>query len=181
MRATAGLLGIVLLLTAVGSPRAEQAAGPALVVLVRHADPGATPRNDPSLNEAGKARAQVLAMALRDAGITAIFTSTYRRTRETAAPLAAALGIEAVPIAGADPDAHVRALLAAVRAQRGAVLVVGHSDTVPLLIEKLDGPHLDTLCDVHDRLLMLVPAAGKAHLVRSHYGAAEPDPGPNCP
>jgi broad specificity phosphatase PhoE len=169
-------------LLAVSSPlTAEESAGPPLVVLVRHAEPAADPGDDPGLSPAGRQRAQVLAAALRDVGATAILTSTFRRTRETAQPLAQALGIAATAVNGGGMEAHIAALAAAVRSQRGAVVVVGHSNTVPQLIAALGGPQLPDLCDVHDRMFVLTTIGGGRHFVRSRYGAAEPDPGPNCP
>ena len=40
---------------------------------------------DPDLSDAGKARANALAAMLKDARITAIFTTEYKRTRQTGA------------------------------------------------------------------------------------------------
>jgi len=159
---------------------AEPSAGPALVVLVRHAEPTGT-SGDPGLSEAGRKRAEALASALRFSNISAIFTSTLRRTRDTAQPVAGALAVAAVAVDGGGPDQHIAALAAAVRNARRAVLVVGHRDTVPKLIGALDGPQLDALCDVHGRMYLLSAAGGKVHLVRAQFGAAESDPGPNCP
>src|ERR1700716_2419012 len=61
------------------------------LVLVRHADTAALP--DRPLSAAGLKRAQDLAATLRNAGVTAILTTQLRRTRETAQPLATALGL----------------------------------------------------------------------------------------
>jgi len=169
------------LLAMPGPATAETGAGPPLIVLVRHAEPAAGPGDDPGLSPAGRQRAQALAAALRDIGATAILTSTFRRTRETAQPLADALGIAATAIDNGAPEAHVAALAAAVGRQRGAVVVVGHSNTVPQLIAALGGPQLPDLCDVHDRMFVLTMVGGSRHFVRSRYGAAEADPGPNCP
>ena len=70
-----------------------------IVVLVRHAEPAAG-GTDPGLSTAGRRRAATLAKMLAGAGITAIFTSELRRTKETAAPLAHLLSIVPVEIAG---------------------------------------------------------------------------------
>ncbi|HEY2055498.1 MAG TPA: histidine phosphatase family protein [Solirubrobacterales bacterium] len=56
--------------------------------------------SDPALAEPGRAQAELVAAELRHEPISAIFVSTLRRTAETAAPLAAATGLE--PIALAD-------------------------------------------------------------------------------
>ncbi len=55
--------------------------------------------SNPALAEAGKAQAEVVAEGLKDEPISAIFVSTLRRTAETAAPLAAATGLEPTEIA----------------------------------------------------------------------------------
>ena len=59
-----------------------------MVILVRHAERQQS-GSDPGLNAAGKRRAVLLSTMLAGAGVTAIFTSSAKRTKETAAPLAA--------------------------------------------------------------------------------------------
>src|ERR1044071_2972996 len=65
------------------------------VVLVRHAEKAADPREDPPLLESGNTRAQELARILEPVGIKAIYTSQFLRTKQTAEPLAKQLGITA--------------------------------------------------------------------------------------
>ena len=79
---------------------ATPAAAQQTVFLVRHAEradtsPGVSPTMaaDPDLSEAGRARAESLASALKDARITAIYTTEFKRTQQTAAPLAKVLGL----------------------------------------------------------------------------------------
>ncbi len=148
---------------------------PAMIVLVRHADRASNPSNDPPLTTAGAKRSQDLAAVLGDAKLTAIITTQLRRTRETAQPIAAMLGLAADPIY-LDPqqqDAHIKAVLAALRNRAGgSVLVVGHSTTVPALIEALGGPHLAVICEtVYDNLFVLIPTSATPFLVKSRYGA----------
>ena len=57
---------------------------------------------DPELSDAGKARAAALAVLLKDAKITAIFTTEYKRTRDTAQPLAAATRVATAAIDSKD-------------------------------------------------------------------------------
>ena len=155
-----------------------------LVLLVRHAEKASEEGDDPNLTADGAQRAKDLAAALRDAGVTAIITTQLRRTTETAQPLAAALGIkpEIVPLDWQKLPANIKAVAAAVRRHPGgAVLVVGHQNTVPEIIEALGGPHLANICDpVYDNLFVLVPGPSGPRLIRSRYGAASPDPGPGC-
>ena len=79
---------------------AAPAAAQHTVFLIRHAEradtsPGTSPTMaaDPDLSEAGRARAESLAKALKDAHITAIYATEFKRTQQTAAPLAKALGL----------------------------------------------------------------------------------------
>src|SRR3954467_1650135 len=69
---------------------------PPVIFLVRHAERAAISGHVPSdtgLSPEGKVRAAHLAGELKDAHITAIYTSEYKRTRETAEPLAQSSGI----------------------------------------------------------------------------------------
>ena len=174
-------------------PGSSQAQAPerqtpaSLVLLVRHAEKAAEPAGDPALTPAGVTRSQALAAALQDAGVTSIITTQLRRTGETAQPLAKALGLtpEVVQTSAGGPgglEAHVQAVAAAVRRHAGGVvLVVGHSNTIPPIIAALGGPRLPDICDpIHANLFVLQLGAGEAHLVRSRYGAAEPELGPDC-
>src|SRR5687768_13117446 len=69
------------------------------VILVRHAEKiDDKALTDPELTEAGRTRAHELARMLAPAGIKAIYATPFHRTRQTAAPLAKALGLEAVEV-----------------------------------------------------------------------------------
>jgi phosphohistidine phosphatase SixA len=108
---------------------------PVDVFVLRHAEKGGGDAQDPELSEAGAARADQLARLLGAAGVTHLFASEYRRTRYTLAPLAAALGLEVV----AAPARDVGALAARITdLPAGSVVVVcGHSNTVPKLVDAL--------------------------------------------
>ena len=155
-----------------------------LVLLVRHAEKAAEPASDPPLTAAGVARAQALAAALRDAGVTAVITTQLRRTRETAQPLAIARGLtpEVVSISRATVPAHVDAAVAAVRRHPGGVvLVVGHNNSVPAIIAALGGPRLPEICEsTYGDLFILQLSGREARLVRGHYGLPDPGAGPDC-
>ena len=167
-----------------GSAPASAQSGADKVVLVRHAEYGDGPNDEfgPSLSEPGRRRAQALAAMMQGAGVTAILTSRYRRTRETAQPLATAIGVAPLVIPDDDVGRHVEAHVQAVRRGSGSVLIVGHSDTIPIIIRALGGPRLGTLCaDVFDRMFTLVSDRGAMTLTRSHYGEPSQRDGPNCP
>jgi broad specificity phosphatase PhoE len=131
-------------------------------ILIRHAD--VTGTGDPPLNAAGLARAQELRHVLADSDLAAIFVTSFQRSQMTAAPIAADLGITPTVIDGA-------ALIAdAIRAQPGTatVLVVGHTDTLPVIVSALGGPSLTAIGSTQfDRLFVL----HRGRLVRLRYGA----------
>ncbi|MDN3918976.1 SixA phosphatase family protein [Roseateles violae] len=175
MKRRAALLAACLLL---GAPAAR--AEPELVLLVRHAERAAEPKQDPALSPAGQARARELAEALADAGVTAILTTQYQRTRQTAAPLAERRGIVPRTIEARRGSDHVGEVVAAVRAQSGVVLVVGHANTVPQIAAALAGSAgpLRDFCESSYAQLLAVQGG---HLLRLRYG--EPDsaaPQDNC-
>src|ERR1041384_7974780 len=70
---------------------------PITVFLIRHAEREDEPRQDPPLTKDGVARSQALARLLGSAGIKAIFTSQFTRTKQTAEPLATKLGLTVTP------------------------------------------------------------------------------------
>jgi len=163
---------------------AAQLAGPSLVVLVRHAEKASATDPDPSLSDAGTARAEALVLAMSHAPPTAIMVSARKRTAETAAPLATKLGLTPqVMSLGGPPATHVAAVVTAVRRARGVVLVVGHSNTVPAIIKALGGPTLPDICDAsYATLYVLQPArrGQPARLVVGQYGASDPAGATTC-
>lgn len=128
----------------VSAARAQDGGGPAPlmqivepidVFVLRHAEKGGGDPQDPELSEAGTARAGALARLLGAAGVTHLFASEYRRTQHTLAPLAAALGLEVVVAAARDVDALAERIAGL---PSGSVVVVcGHSNTTPQLVDRL--------------------------------------------
>jgi broad specificity phosphatase PhoE len=148
------------------------AAAQQAVFVVRHAEradtvSGAAPMmaTDPDLSEPGKARAESLAVTLKDAKITAIYTTEFKRTRQTAAPLAKALGIEVTVVSARD----LPGLLEKVKAASGNILVVGHSNTVGEVIAGLGAAEPVKLGDNEYDNLFVVVKGEKPALVRLHF------------
>lgn len=146
---------------------------PTTVVIVRHAEKANTPKANPPLTDAGRARAELLAKMLRTAGVSAVYTSGFARTDQTAKPIADAVGVALTRY-----DArHSRALAELLkRASAGSVgLVVGHSNTIPDLLAALgvDRRRLPTIADdEYDNLFVVTLFQGKASLVCLRYGAS---------
>jgi broad specificity phosphatase PhoE len=160
---------------------AASAAAQTTVYVVRHAEKADAPAADPPLTSVGETRAHVLADSLKAHHVSAIITTQFLRTKETAAPTAAEFAVTPEVIAATSP-AHIQAIAAEVRKHAGqTMLVVGHSNTVPGIVAALGAPTPAPICDAeYDNLYVVTIAAdGKATVVREHYGAQTPV-GPNC-
>jgi broad specificity phosphatase PhoE len=157
------LLTAMLLVAGQGLALAQKA-----VFVVRHAE-RADQSRDSALSAAGEARAAALARHLKDAGITAAFVTDLQRTRLTAAPLTDALGLKPIVLsAAATKDAVDR--ITREHAQ-DIVLVVGHSNTVPEVLNLFGHPEPVTIRDdEYDALFVLVPRPGTTPaVVRLRY------------
>jgi broad specificity phosphatase PhoE len=138
-----------------------------MVILTRHAeraDGAATMgASDPKLSAAGAARAEKLLAMLADANIAAIFTTEYTRTKDTAAPLAAKIKVAPEAI----PASQLNALLEKIKSHADdTVFVVGHSNTVPMIIKALGGPDVLNGDNEYESLFFYVPATKTLTRVR---------------
>jgi broad specificity phosphatase PhoE len=142
------------------------------VIVVRHAE-RLDASQDPPLNEAGQARAEVLANALANAGVEAIYTTRFARTRSTAEPLARKLGLTVKVItAGGDAATHARAIADRIRAEDAGkvVLVVGHSNTVPAIVTALGGGDVGAIQDAqHDHMFIVRTDSNGTRVIRAGY------------
>ena len=138
------------------------------IYVVRHAE-RADQSADSALSTQGLNRADRLRDALRDAGVTQIFTSELRRTIATAAPLAAVRHLTPQQIPAA--DAATLAARIAAAGPRDRVLVVGHSNTVPALLRTLQVDASIVIGDDdYDNLFIVVPQKeGRPVLLRLKY------------
>jgi phosphohistidine phosphatase SixA len=179
MRKCLAVLGIAAL---AALPVAAQS--PTVVIVVRHAEKGTTPANDPPLTEAGTARAKALAKALEATNVQAVITTQLARTKETAKPTADAKGLTMETVqAGGPAPAHAKAVADAARKFAGkTVLVVGHSNTVTQIVEALGGPAAKDLCDSDYSFIWTVVLDGSsARVVKSTFGAPSPETPTGCP
>lgn len=143
------------------------------VVIVRHAEK-ADASADPALSEAGRARAQALSAALRDAHPVLVLTSPLQRTIQTGAPTAEYHSAASEPVSlDGGGAAHVAATVARIRAlpEDATVLVVGHSNTVPLIARALGYAEAADMpeCE-YDRMTVLHLMGDAAHGEVSRYG-----------
>lgn len=107
---------------------------PHTVVLVRHAEK-VDHSYDAALSAVGEARAQRLGELLSQLPIDAIFVSEFARTQKTAQPIAERSQVTPTVI----PAKDRAILLGRLRAlkKNSVALVVGHQDTLPLLLRDL--------------------------------------------
>lgn len=168
-------IGATLLVTTGASP--VPVASSTVVLLVRHAEraPGT---GDVPISDAGRARANDLVEISRVAGVQAIVTTQFTRTKQTAEPTATALGITPQVIgAQSDVARHASEVADAVKQHAGkVVLVVGHSNTIPAIVAALGGHRYPDLCEMeYDRLFtVLIDADGTVRTIRSGFGARTP-------
>ena len=140
------------------------------VFVVRHAeraDAGMTAAAgaDPDLSDVGRARAESLAAMLKDARITHIFVTEFKRTRQTAEPLATRLELEPTVVTSkSTPGVAER-----VKSAKGNVLVVGHSNTVPEILEALGVEEAVVLTDTEFDNLFVVTRGARPSFVRLRY------------
>jgi 2,3-bisphosphoglycerate-dependent phosphoglycerate mutase len=134
------------------------------VFIVRHAEK-ADDSKDAELSEAGRARAEALANMLRDSKISVIYTTEFKRTQQTAAPLAKALGVTVTTL----PSENQAALVAKLRTSTANSLVVGHGNTIPDVIKSLGISEPVNIPDSDYDNLFVVPLGEKPNLIRLHY------------
>jgi broad specificity phosphatase PhoE len=152
----------------------QTADGPLLVLLVRHAERATDPPGDPVLSDAGERRARDLARRLAETHIDHIITSHLSRTVLTAAVIARERNLEPerVPVTSGI-EAHVQDVVRAVRARAPgeAVLVVGHSNTIPAIVHALGGPELGDLedADYSNLFIMQIDGSGSARTVLASF------------
>lgn len=145
------------------------------IIFVRHAEKAVSGNSDPSLSDAGRARAAELARQMADAdviqGIDAIFATQYKRTQETVAPLADALDIPIRTYDAEDTESVLDEILADYKGR--IVLVVGHSDTLPELIANVGASkRVPPIAEEeYDNLYIVsIPWFGKTKTIRVRYG-----------
>jgi len=169
-------LAALLLASAAAAPEALGRNNPTVIIVVRHAEKAAVEGNDPPLSEAGARRAERLAALAAEAGVEAIYTTQFKRTRETGRPAAERLKLTpvAVEVTRENAPTHAADLAREILSKHKGktVLVVGHSNTAPQIAGALSGRSLAPLDDATDfetLFVVVVPESGPARLIRSKY------------
>ena len=158
-------------------------AEPTQVFVLRHAERAATSQDDPALSPEGVARAALLADLLASTHVRTIITTHYRRTQETAAPIATRLGINPtiITVRRGDTAAHIADVIAEVHKASGVVLVVGHSNTVAGIVAGLSGSAPLPLCETSfSNLFITTPTLAALPAVQLKFGKPDVAPAAGC-
>jgi phosphohistidine phosphatase SixA len=155
------------------------------VYLIRHAEKASETDEDPDLSARGRARAESLAVQLRDSGVNIIITSDRVRTVETAAPLARLRHIRpiVIPIGESVERNETRTAEEVLNHPGATILVVGHNNTIPAIVEKLGGGRIGDICvyEYANLIIMSIPKGKPVQLLIESYGAPDPPQDGSCP
>lgn len=105
-------------------------------VLVRHAEKAAEGGSDPELKPEGVKRAEAFAALFDKTRVDAIYSTDFRRTKNTVAPLATTKGLT-VNTYSSMKAADLEKLVAA--HPGGTIVIAGHSNTIPDIANALTG------------------------------------------
>jgi 2,3-bisphosphoglycerate-dependent phosphoglycerate mutase len=136
-----------------------------VIFIVRHAEKAPTGGDDPELSAAGQKRAEALAHILKDSQIRAVFVTKFKRTQETAAPIAKAAHLDSTVMPGND----VSALVAKLREVKCNALVVGHTNTIPDLMKALGITTSINIPENDYTEILMVSLGDPPQLLRLHY------------
>jgi 2,3-bisphosphoglycerate-dependent phosphoglycerate mutase len=139
-------------------------------ILVRHAEKASDGTSDPALTEEGVARANNILSLFRQSDVTAIYSTNYKRTKMTVAPLADAKKIE---ITIYDPKDLKGFSLKLLKDNSGGTIVIsGHSNTTPTLANLLlDEEKFEQFedNDYGNLLIITIDSNGMAKLLHLRY------------
>jgi broad specificity phosphatase PhoE len=141
-----------------------------VVVVVRHAEKLLSTDVDPPLSAEGVRRAEALAKLMARRPLVAVYSTAFQRTQATATPSAEQFDL---PVTTYDAKQSADAFVTELTTQHttGTVLVVGHSNTVPLIVSALcqcAAPAL-TDKDYGDRFEIEFSADGSSVLRRASF------------
>jgi broad specificity phosphatase PhoE len=164
---------VVLLAFAAASCNGTQP-GSTVILIVRHAEK-ASDADDSPLSDAGTQRAQALAGLAADAGVSAIYTTQFKRNQETAKPLSDRTGVALtqMPVNLSNPGDYGKILARDILEKHAGqtVLVVGHANTVPLIVEGLTGKSGEAGDAAYqDIFVVIIPPSGPARMIKTRYG-----------
>jgi broad specificity phosphatase PhoE len=157
-----------------GSGTAQEQDLPTTFILVRHAEKADDGTDDPHLTFDGAVRAEELAYMLNHIQLSAVYSTPFHRCRETAEPVARRQA-KKVRLYQPNEQGFVDRVMKA--NPGGTVLIVGHSNTVPAMVNVLTGsedyPWLHD--SVYDNLFIVTATeVGRAKVLWMRFGAHTP-------
>ncbi|MGI2168233.1 SixA phosphatase family protein [Shewanella oncorhynchi] len=168
------LLTSLVIFTCLGfTPISQAHAKSRLIILVRHAEKADTPANNPQLSPKGEIRAASLITALSRTPLSQLIATQYLRTQQTLAPIAEDRHLPVTIVEAAKPiEGHIQHIVEQVHAVKGNTLIVGHSNTVPLIIKALGGPEIQAISedDYSQLFLLSLNDDQPASLIATRYG-----------
>jgi len=145
------------------------------IIFVRHAEQTSHDEADPPLSDAGRRRVAELSRQLVDAdviaGINAVYSTPLKRSLETAQPVADALDLPINSYDATDTETVLETILTNHKGK--IVLVVGHSNTVPVLIANLGASkNVPAIAqgEFDNIYIISIPWFGKTKTIRMRYG-----------
>ena len=144
---------------------------PTTFFIVRHAEKVNSPSMsvDVPLTESGKQRAEALKAMLRNEHITAIYSTNYNRTKATVLPLAEDRNLR-IQLYDPRDTSFVTRLK---HITKGNILVVGHSNTVDDIVNRLSGARTvpgDLDDNQYGDLFIIRIKGNKATVEKKHFG-----------
>lgn len=164
-----------LLLICFGAKSQSGFKGKRTYYLVRHAEKDTVGGNNPAISVIGQKRAGDLYRILKKKNIDLIMATQYKRTGMTADSLRLYNKIDSLQY-GADATGNKMVEVLIARSGKAKnILIVGHSNTVPVMIRKLGvaGYTVKELADTaYDDLFIVKVKNGKATLEQKKYGTS---------
>jgi len=133
------------------------------IYLVRHAEKDSASANpdNPGLASCGQLRSQALAVILSEIDLNEIYSTGYRRTLNTAAPIAASKQLEVTEYDPSKLEEFARLL----RSRKQDALVVGHSNTTGVLAGLIAGEKGEEMAeDNYDSMYQVVSSGDQSRV-----------------
>lgn len=143
---------------------------PTILIFVRHAERAEDGTRNPPISEEGKERAISLYQAVSGYNISAIYSTPYKRTMMTAKPTADALGLEIQEYGLQGVDEFLKKAIAENSGR--TILIVGHSNTTPMLTNKVLGNERFEQLDEHsygDLFVVITTELGKGTVALNKF------------
>lgn len=148
-----------------------------IVYLVRHAETCLDQGSNPNLSGYGQERARELARVLVDVNLEKIYSTPFNRTLQTATPVAASQEVEITEVEVS--RGFMETLAEEIRnSELSSILVSGHSNTTPPMVNLLVGTELSDLEETEfDRLyIVTLHADGTGSYTVLRYGGESQKP-----